>query len=98
MHVNATPQRTVRTRQTRFIGDSVVSHPQVRGYCVMYRRATTNHCPGCGGTSWHVGRITAECAYCLTALPIQQQHGFQGTGLFARGSERGFDGAEFAAA
>jgi hypothetical protein len=28
------------------------------------------HCPGCGHRHWHVGRFTAECATCATALII----------------------------
>lgn len=36
----------------------------------VYREGSTNHCPGCGRTHWHVGRFTAECAFCETALPL----------------------------
>ena len=47
----------------------------------------------------HVGRVTAECAYCLTALPIQQQQGCEGVGLFSsRGHDGSADAAEFAVA
>ena len=42
--------------------------PQIRGYRVHYRSGTP--CPGCGGGKWHVGRQSAECASCGTALPI----------------------------
>ena len=41
-----------------------------RGYCVVYREDSVNHCPGCGRTHWYVGRITAECGFCGTALPL----------------------------
>lgn len=41
-----------------------------RGYVLTYRPGQPNVCPGCGGQHWHVGRQTAECAYCLTALPL----------------------------
>lgn len=44
--------------------------PHERGYVVLYRMAETNHCPGCGGCAWHVGRQTAECAHCGTAIPL----------------------------
>lgn len=44
----------------------------VRGYVVLYHPAETNRCPGCGGAQWHVGRSTAECAVCSTALPLAQ--------------------------
>jgi len=40
------------------------------GYRIAYRPSQVNHCPGCGHTHWLVGRTTAECAYCATALPI----------------------------
>ncbi|UZK70265.1 hypothetical protein OKW76_04245 [Sphingomonas sp. S1-29] len=36
-----------------------------------YRLQEINHCPGCGGSQWLVGRVTAECATCATALPIR---------------------------
>lgn len=29
-------------------------------------------CPACGGSAWHVGRITAECAGCGLPLHVQQ--------------------------
>jgi hypothetical protein len=41
-----------------------------RGYVIFYRQAETNHCPGCGGRAWHVGRQSAECARCGTAIPL----------------------------
>lgn len=28
------------------------------------------HCPGCGQRQWWVGRATADCAVCATALII----------------------------
>lgn len=44
--------------------------PTKRGYSVVYRRYDVNRCPGCGHSNWHVGRITAECAFCSTAIPL----------------------------
>ena len=41
-----------------------------RGYHAVYRLQETNHCPGCGRTHWYVGRISAECCFCGTALPF----------------------------
>ncbi len=41
-----------------------------RGYVVVYRLGDSNHCPGCARSAWHVGRVTAECAHCGTALPL----------------------------
>jgi hypothetical protein len=46
----------------------------LRGYHVVYREHETNHCPGCGRVHWHIGRITAECAFCGTALPLEASH------------------------
>ncbi len=40
------------------------------GYRITYRLGNTNFCPACSGTQWHIGRHTAECAYCSTALPL----------------------------
>ncbi len=40
------------------------------GYRVAYRPLEPNHCPGCGGNHWLIGRTTAECAFCATALPL----------------------------
>lgn len=42
-----------------------------RGYGVVYRPGeTAPRCPGCGLSSWLVGRTMVECAKCATALPI----------------------------
>jgi hypothetical protein len=45
-------------------------NPQARGYHAVYRENQTNHCPGCGRTHWLIGRVTAECAFCSTAMPL----------------------------
>jgi hypothetical protein len=45
-------------------------NPNMRGFHAVYRDGETNHCPGCGRTHWHIGRISAECAFCATALPL----------------------------
>jgi len=42
----------------------------LRGYAPAYRTGGANHCPGCGRSHWLVGRSTAECAFCATAIPI----------------------------
>lgn len=95
MHVQAREHSPLKSRS---IGRSQVQ-PSVRGYHVMFRAGGQNVCPGCGGSSWHVGRVTAECAYCLTALPIQQQQGCEGVGLFSsRGHDGSDDSLEFAVA
>jgi hypothetical protein len=41
-----------------------------RGYRLVYRAGEVNHCPGCGRSQWYVGRLTAECAFCATAIPL----------------------------
>ena len=46
--------------------------PAIGGYRPVYRDDAVNHCPGCGRTHWHVGRFSAECAFCTTALPLQE--------------------------
>ncbi|HKH27790.1 MAG TPA: hypothetical protein VKA61_05560 [Sphingomicrobium sp.] len=46
--------------------------PAVRGYHAVYRDNEVNHCPGCGRTHWYLGRLLAECAFCGTALPLQE--------------------------
>ena len=43
-----------------------------RGYHVVYREHEVNHCPGCGRTHWIIGRVSAECAFCTTALPLAE--------------------------
>ena len=48
--------------------------PATRGYHAVYRENEVNHCPGCGRTHWYLGRILAECAFCGTALPLQESH------------------------
>jgi hypothetical protein len=58
--------------------------PAGRGYCVVYRENEVNHCPGCGRTHWFVGRTTAECGFCSTALPLASAS-TQGTGGLCRG-------------
>jgi hypothetical protein len=45
-------------------------NPALRGFAPIYRENAINHCPGCGRTHWYVGRISAECSFCATALPL----------------------------
>ena len=44
--------------------------PASRGFHVVYRCGEVNHCPGCGRTHWYVGRLSAECGFCGSALPL----------------------------
>lgn len=39
---------------------------------ISYFPGSINRCPGCAGTQWFVGRETAQCAFCETALPLAQ--------------------------
>lgn len=49
-------------------------NPKARGYHAVYRENAVNHCPGCGRTHWYLGRLLAECAFCGTALPLQEAY------------------------
>ena len=55
---------------TQAKGRSFPCDPARRGYHPLYREREHNHCPGCGRSQWIVGRISAECAFCATALPF----------------------------
>ncbi|WP_253183348.1 hypothetical protein [Sphingobium phenoxybenzoativorans] len=55
------------------------SRPPAVGHNILYRKAASNPCPGCGKSQWLVGRVVAECAFCETALPLE--HGFRFSGL-----------------
>ena len=46
--------------------------PYERGYHAVYREHEVNHCPGCGRMHWLIGRMSAECAFCSTALPLME--------------------------
>ncbi len=39
-------------------------------YLQQYHPGEINRCPGCGGTHWLVGRITAECAEPRCSTPL----------------------------
>lgn len=41
-----------------------------RGYQVVYHPGETNHCPGCGHSNWLIGRVSAQCGFCGTALAL----------------------------
>jgi hypothetical protein len=47
-------------------------NPSSRGYHAVYHDGEINHCPGCGRTHWLIGRVSAECAFCSTALPLKE--------------------------
>ena len=43
-----------------------------RGHHIVYRANSDNHCPGCGRSQWYIGRISAECGFCGTAVPLAE--------------------------
>jgi len=52
-----------------------------RGHHIVYRTNADNHCPGCGRSQWYIGRISAECGFCGTAVPLAEaRHGEVGPG------------------
>lgn len=53
-----------------------------RGHHVVYRANETNRCPGCGRGQWYVGRMTAECGFCGTAVPLAEAN-WSGSALAA---------------
>ena len=57
--------------------------PARRGYQPIYRLGEVNHCPACGRTHWFVGRLSAECAFCATALALADT-GITGVGMLRR--------------
>jgi hypothetical protein len=59
------------------------SDPSRRGYSPVYRDEHVNYCPGCGRTHWWLGRISAECVFCGTALPFAVAQ-FSGSSLHVR--------------
>jgi len=48
-----------------------------QGYAPLYQPGCT--CPGCGKSQWTVGRFSAECVYCATALPFGPARGVPAT-------------------
>jgi hypothetical protein len=43
-----------------------------RGHHVVDRTNENNRCPGCGRAQWYVGRMTAECGFCGTAVALAE--------------------------
>lgn len=69
-------------------GHSTFPHdPMIRGYQAIYRENELNRCPGCGRTHWYVGRSSAECAFCATALPLQEASWQSGGSFHANGNQ-----------
>ncbi len=43
-----------------------------RGHHIVYRANEPNHCPGCGRSQWYIGRLSAECGFCGTAIALAE--------------------------
>ena len=56
--------------KTRAPDRAPVLVPGIIGRQQTYWPGIINHCPGCGRTNWMVGRFSAECAFCRTALAL----------------------------
>lgn len=59
--------------------------PAMRGNHVIYHHGEFNSCPGCGRSNWYVGRLTAECAFCATALQLREASITEQPVIFRRG-------------
>ena len=51
-------------------GEGFPHDPSRRGYHAIYRVHEINRCPGCGRSHWYLGRSSAECGFCSTAVPL----------------------------
>jgi hypothetical protein len=69
-------------------GKPFAHDPARRGYHVVYRENEPNRCPGCGRSHWYVGRLSAECGFCGTALALAETSG-AGAGMFRSRGRRG---------
>src|SRR4051794_5867725 len=58
----------IYSRDQRDVGAGLAG----RGHHVVYRAEETNRCPGCGRVNWLVGRQSAECAFCGTAIALAE--------------------------
>src|SRR3954451_14121324 len=50
-----------------------------RGHHIIYRANEPNRCPGCGRSQWYIGRVSAECCFCGTAVPLAEATRHEGT-------------------
>jgi hypothetical protein len=41
-----------------------------RGYQVVYHPGENNRCPVCVHSNWLIGRVSAQCGFCGTALAL----------------------------
>lgn len=59
------------------IGKGIFKLGLAQGFRPLYHSGGANHCPACGRQHWHIGRSTAECAFCATALPLASDVGIR---------------------
>lgn len=55
-----------------------------RGHHIVYRANEANHCPGCGRSQWYIGRISAECGFCGTAVSLAETTRQEASGPVSR--------------
>ncbi len=60
--------------------------PLAAGLRILYHGEESNRCPSCGQRQWFIGRVTAECAFCETALPLDHVDGYGFTPRFVKRS------------
>jgi len=58
-----------------------------RGHHIVYRANESNHCPGCGRSHWYIGRVSAECGFCGTAVPLAETSRHEAVARPATGSK-----------
>lgn len=56
-----------------------------RGHHIVYRANESNHCPGCGRSQWYIGRVSAECGFCGTAVPLAEASWHEAKPISQRG-------------
>ena len=76
-------------------GRSFPHDPALRGFQVLYHPGEANRCPACGRSHWYVGRLSAECGFCGTALPLADA-GTWGVGMVRHGQPSREDFADAA--
>ena len=67
------------------------SRPALGGLRGLYRHDEINHCPGCSRANWVIGRFSAECGFCSTALPLAET-ALLGVGTYLRRGARDMGG------
>jgi hypothetical protein len=59
-----------------------------RGHHIVYRANESNHCPGCGRSHWYIGRVSAECGFCGTAVPLAEASWYEASPTKSSASAR----------